>query len=77
MFRVNSLWCWFSLSLMFLVASASFVAAQDQADEKEKAEKKIADKTSASRLRAVREIMGQITMKSTVGDEPQPLELTR
>ena len=71
--RVNSMWCWLSLCLLCLMASVSIAVAQDQADEK--SEKKIADKTSASRLRAVREIMGQITMKSTIGDEPQPLEL--
>lgn len=41
----------------------------------EEANKQEADKTSASRLRAVREIMGEITMKSLVGDEPKPLEL--
>ena len=73
--HVISSWWRLSLCLLCLVASASMVTAQDQADEKEKEEKKIADKTSASRLRAVREIMGQITIKSTTGDEPQPLEL--
>ena len=41
----------------------------------EEANKQEANKTSASRLRAVREIMGEITMKSLVGDEPKPLEL--
>lgn len=66
---------WWRLSLCLLCLVASMATAQDQADEKEKAEQKAADKTSASRLRAVREIMGQITMKSTTGDEPQPLEL--
>jgi hypothetical protein len=73
--RVISLWRRLSFCLLCLVVLTSFAMAQDQPDEKEKAEKKVADKTSASRLRAVREIMGQITMKSTVGDEPQPLEL--
>jgi len=38
-------------------------------------DKKPIDKTSASRLRAVRQIMGQITMTSMAGDMPQPLEL--
>ena len=52
-----------------------FASAQDQGGEKEKAERKEADKTSTSRLRAVREIMGEITMKSLAGDETKPLEL--
>lgn len=73
--RVIPLWWRLSLCLLCLVASASIAAAQDQADEKEQEEKKVADKMSASRLRAVRGIMGQITMNSTTGDEPQPLEL--
>lgn len=73
--RRFSLWCGLGLLLMCHMASTPLTMAQDQADEKEEAERKEADKTSASRLRAVREIMGDITMKSLVGDEPKPLEL--
>jgi hypothetical protein len=56
--------------LFGIIALTGFAAADDQTDEK-----KSFDKTSVSRLRAVREIMGQITMTSTAGETPQPLEL--
>ena len=75
MCRVIPLWWRLSFCLLCLAASALMATAQDQADEKEKTEQKAADKTSVSRLRAVREIMGQITMKSIAGEEPQKLEL--
>ena len=71
--RVIPLWWHLSLCVTCLVASVSLVVSQDQEDGKE--EKKAFDKTSASRLRSVREIMGQIVLTSTAGNEPQPLEL--
>ncbi len=61
-----------NISLYCFVLCGAFVFGQDQ--EEKTAEKKAADKTSASRLRAVREIMGEITMQSTAGEIPQPLE---
>ena len=56
------------LCLCGLVFLATVVAAQDEPDGKA-----AADKTSASRLRAVREIMEEIRITSTAGEAPEPL----
>jgi hypothetical protein len=56
--------------MVCLVASGLVALGDDKVEEK-----KAADKTSTSRLRAVHEIMRQITWTSTDGDEPQPLEI--
>ena len=53
-----------------LIVLSAVAAGQERPDLKVPV-----DKTSASRLRAVREIMGQIAMTSLVKDVPQPLEL--
>jgi hypothetical protein len=53
------------------VAACSLHVAGDESPQ----EKKSADKTSASRLRAVREFVRQITLTSTEGDTRQPLEI--
>lgn len=66
----RSLFCRTGLSLVWLAASSLQVLGQDNVDVK-----KPADPTSASRLRAVREIMQQITLTSREGDKPQPLEI--
>jgi hypothetical protein len=58
------------LSLICLTVSATFVGGEEPPGDK-----KITDKASASRLKAVRQIMGQITMTSTAGQTPAPLEL--
>jgi len=58
------------LALVCLVASGRVGRGDEEGEEI-----KAADKTSASRLRAVREIMQQITWTSTAGEEPQRLEI--
>ena len=57
-----------AFSCSCLVALAVTAEAQDQGA------RETVDKTSASRLRAVREIMQEISIESTAGEEPQPLE---
>lgn len=64
---------WIVLSLACVVGSSLFALGQENTEEEEY--KKVADKTAASRLRAVREIVGQIELYSTEGDEPQKLEV--
>lgn len=61
------------LCLICLGSSVAMVFAQDEAAQPDN--KQAADKTSASRLRAIREIMSRITMESTAGKTPQKLEL--
>ncbi len=58
------------LSIVCLVAFGLVAIGEDKVEEK-----KPTDKTSKSRLRAIHEIMRQITWTSTDGDEPQPLEI--
>ena len=58
------------LALICLAASGLLVVGQENPEEK-----KPADTTSASRLRAVREFVRQITLTSTEGDTRQPLEI--
>lgn len=58
------------LSIVCLAASGLVALGADEVEAK-----KAADKTSASRLRAVREITRQITWISTDGDEPLPLDI--
>lgn len=58
---------------LLLACTCLIVCATAQAQERREASKNV-DKTSASRLRAVREIMQQITIESTAGDRPQTLE---
>lgn len=67
--RALALCCQSGLLLTCLSATAFLAADEDPAEEK-----RAADKSSASRLRAIREIMGQISMNSTDGDAPK-LEL--
>lgn len=56
------------------VTSNKEAAGQDQQQEQQ-GKKTEADKTSAARLRAIREVMAEISMESLAGEKPQPLEL--
>jgi hypothetical protein len=56
--------------LVCLAASSLLFLSHGRGGEKE-----TTDATSASRLRAIREIVGQIKLTSTEGDEPQRLEV--
>jgi len=67
---LRALVCRPGLSLVCLAASSLLFLSQGKAEEKEPA-----DATSASRLRAIREIMRQINWTSIEGDEPQRLEI--
>jgi|GEM_PF-1451887 len=58
------------LPVVLLIVLTSIVSGQDEA-----AEKKSEDKTSASRLKAIREIMSQITLAKAQEDGYQPVDL--
>jgi hypothetical protein len=63
-------WRQIILSALCLIATTAAAVCEEESEVK-----KATDKASASRLRAVREFMGQIEMKSIMGDQIDLLEL--
>ena len=65
--------CWqpLNLSIVFLIAATANAVCQEEPEEKKAATMRRVHRE----LRAIREVMGQIEMKSTVEIDVQPLEL--